>query len=117
MRHPSTQCPRATSVALAATRNPMQTESVEIYSDAINAAGMRHPGRKYPGVLVQGETLYALCQAADFVCLRTASSKLDQEISDELNDLRNKLWSFLTHYKSVLEQHHIPVPFSESPRS
>ena len=95
----------------------MNIESVEIYSNATDTAVIRHPGRKYPGVLVQGDTLYSLCQAADFVCLRTASSRLDKEVADELNDLRSKLWSFLSHYKSVLEEHHIAVPFSETPRS
>lgn len=94
----------------------MHTEPIEIFSDATNAAVLRHPDRKFPGVLVQGDTLYTLCQSADFICAK-AKSKLDEETSDELNQLRNRLWSFLKHYKSVLEEHQIPVPFSEAPRS
>lgn len=94
----------------------MRTERVEIYADTTNAAVLRHPGRKFPGVLVQGDTLYSLCQSADLVCSR-GRSKLDDESFAELNDLRNKLWSLLTHYKSVLEEHHLPVPFNEMPRS
>src|SRR5262245_1747536 len=39
----------------------MHVEQVEIYSDVSNAAVMRHPGRRFPGVLVQGDTLYTLC--------------------------------------------------------
>lgn len=92
----------------------MRRDTVEIYSDATNAAVLRHPDRKFPGVLMQGDTLYTLCQAADFVCLR-AMSKIDDEASAELNDIRNKLWSFLTHYKTVLEENDIPVPFNEVP--
>ena len=42
----------------------MRSESVEIYSDTTNAAVLRHPGKKFPGVLVQGDTLYTMCQAA-----------------------------------------------------
>ncbi len=46
----------------------MHTESVEIYSDATNSAVMRHPGRRFPGVLVQGDTLHSMCVAADEAC-------------------------------------------------
>jgi uncharacterized protein DUF6959 len=94
----------------------VRTELVEIYADTTNAAVLRHPGRNFPGVLVQGDTLYSLCQAADFVCSR-ARSGLDDESFSELNELRNRLWSFLTHYKSVLAEHQVPVPFNEVPRS
>lgn len=94
----------------------MRIEPVEIYADITNAAVLRHPARKFPGVLVQGDTLYSLCQAADFICSR-AKSKLYDETSAELNELRNRLWSFLAHYKSVLEEHQLPVPFNEVPRS
>ena len=38
----------------------VRTELVEIYSDKTNAAVLRHPGRHFPGVLVQGDDLYAL---------------------------------------------------------
>lgn len=94
----------------------MRIEPVEIYADTTNAAVMRHPSRTFPGVLIQGDTLYSLCQAADFVC-SAAKFQLKGETSEELNELRNQLWSFLTHYKSVLETHQLPVPFNEVPRS
>jgi hypothetical protein len=90
----------------------MHTEQVEIYSDATNAAIMRHPGRRFPGVLVQGDTLFSLCRSADMVCAN-ARSKLDSESYLELSELRNHLQEFLTHYKSVLLEHDIPLPFSE----
>ena len=90
----------------------MRTEEVEIYSDATNAAVMRHPGRKFPGVLIQGDTLYSLCQRADFIA-RSLNPSSDE--FEELNDLRNHLWSLLTHYKSVLVEHDYEIPFSEQP--
>ncbi len=39
----------------------MRIENVEIYSDQSNMPVVRHPGRKFPGLLVQGDTLHALC--------------------------------------------------------
>ena len=66
----------------------MQIKDVEIYSDQTNAAVMRHPGRRFPGVLVQGDSLYALCVQADEVCA-SAKGKLDQDSYEEPNELRN----------------------------
>jgi hypothetical protein len=34
----------------------MHVEKVEIYSDKTNSAVLRHPARKFPGVLIQGAT-------------------------------------------------------------
>ena len=90
----------------------MRTAAVEILSDATNAVILRHPNRRFPGVLVQGDTLYSLCTAADASC-RAAQPQLGNEAYEELSDLRNRLWSLLNHYKSVLHEHQLPLPFSE----
>jgi hypothetical protein len=92
----------------------MHVEPVEIYSNASNAAVMRHPGRRSPGVLVQGDTLSSLCSTADRICAN-GQQQLDAHTYVELNDLRNHLWSFLLHYKTVLGEHDIPLPFSDRP--
>jgi hypothetical protein len=84
----------------------MRTEIVEIYSDQTNAAVLRHPGRKFPGVLVQGDTLHSLCRRADDACAG-ARGLVPSDAYDELNDLRNHLWSLLNHYKEVLGEHQI----------
>lgn len=91
----------------------MRTENVEILSDRTNAAVLRHPDRKFPGVLVQGDTLYTLCQRADAACREMGRSSPGFE---EGNDLRNALHSLLSYYKSVLGEHDIPLPFSEQQR-
>ena len=88
----------------------MRLEPVEIYSDETNAAVMRHPGRHFPGVLVQGDTLYGLCQRADTACREIGRGS---PAYDDLNHLRNALWGLLAHYKAVLAEHDLPVPFSE----
>jgi hypothetical protein len=92
----------------------MHTESVEIYSDASNAAVMRHPGRRFPGVLIQGDTLHSLCVSADSACAAARGVMSDDDFQS-LNELRNQLWALLTHYKSVLDEHKIRLPFSETP--
>lgn len=88
----------------------MRTEQVEIYSDASNLAVMRHPGRRFPGVLMQGDTLHVLCTRLDALCA-TARTQLSANDYAELNDLRNGLHDRLNHYKSVLGEHGLPLPF------
>ncbi len=90
----------------------MRSENVEILSDQTNAAIMRHPGRAFPGVLVQGDSLHVLCQQADSACKEVGRG---QPGFDELNNLRNALWSYLNHYKATLLKHGIALPFSDQP--
>jgi len=91
----------------------MRTEVVEVYSDQTNAVVLRHPERKFPGLLLQGDTLYSLCHSADEACGH-AKDALQSDAYAELNELRNRLWSLLNHYKTVLGAHQIPLPFSEA---
>jgi len=90
----------------------MRVEPVEIYSDKTNAAIMRHPGRNFPGVLVQGDTLLLLSNRADWLC-KTLREEIDSEAYGELNHLRNALQGFLTHYKETLLAHEMRLPFPE----
>ena len=46
----------------------MHTELVEVLSDDTNRAILRHPARRFPGVLVQGDSLYSMCKNADRAC-------------------------------------------------
>ena len=88
----------------------MRSESVEILSDETNAAVMRHPDRAFPGILIQGDSLYTLCSRADHACQEVGR---DTPGYGELNYLRNALWSYLNHYKATLMEHGIALPFSE----
>lgn len=88
----------------------MREALTEIYSDKTNAAILRHPDRQYPGLLLQGDTLHILCYKMDL-----AMSKIDRNSAsyEELNEVRNSIWDLKNHYKSVLVEHGIPMPFSE----
>ena len=88
----------------------MRTEPIDIFSDRTSGAVMRHPDRRFPGVLIQGDTLYVMCKGADEACRGADQSS---EGYAKLNNLRNHLWQLLTHYKSVLQEHDLQLPFSE----
>jgi hypothetical protein len=88
----------------------MRTESVDILSDKTNAVIMRHPGRAFPGVLIQGDSLSVLCGQADRLCAEIGRGS---PAFAEANDLRNALRSYLNHYKATLGERGIALPFSE----
>ena len=89
----------------------MRQENVEILSDQTNAAVIRHPDRKFPGILVQGDSLYAMCLRADLACEQVGRGSPGY---NELNDLRNSLWAYLNHYKGVMYEHDIALPFNQT---
>ena len=91
----------------------MRTETVEVYSDQTNAVVLRHPARKFPGILVQGDTLHSMCSRADGACAG-AKGQFQGEAYEELYALREELWSLLNQYKTVLRAHQIPLPFNEA---
>lgn len=87
----------------------MRIETVEIYSDTTNAAVIRHPGRKFPGVLVQGDTLHNLAKQADLICEKIGTGSI---AFDEADDMRKALWALINHYKATLNAHSLKLPFS-----
>jgi hypothetical protein len=90
----------------------MRIDRVEIFSDQTNAAVMRHPDRHFPGVLIQGDNLHSLCRRADDLCQTIGRSS---PAYVEANALRNILQEYLNHYKVVLGEYDIRLPFSEAP--
>jgi len=88
----------------------MRTELVEIFSDATNAAVMRHPGRKFPGMLIQGDSLHNLsCMANNAL----AGAEPGSEHWHDLKELADDLQSRVDFYTQVLRQHGLSLPFSD----
>ncbi len=90
----------------------MRVEQVKIYSDATNQAILRHPGRKFPGVLIQGDTLHNLYLEVDSI-LSKHGKGLSQDGREELKDVRKHLKDLIEHYKAVLREHGMELPFSD----
>ncbi len=86
----------------------MRTELVEIYSDAVNAAIMRHPGRRFPGMLIQGDSLYIFSQNVA-EALACAEPKSDQWYV--LKELAEGLQSRVDLYVEVMREHNLELPF------
>ncbi|RUP11085.1 hypothetical protein [Hyphomicrobium sp.] len=93
----------------------MNKELVEIYSDATNYAVMRHPGRRFPGILIQGDTLYSIVYNAESAKAALGRGDL-KKATEEIDELVEGLRARLDHYKKVLLDHGLPLPFVETPR-
>ena len=89
----------------------MKIEQIEIYSDASNLAVMRHPGRKFPGSLIQGDSLSVLVKEA-----RELHEALKLSGDNDLVALaemhREKLEDRLAVYEKALLEHGISLPYT-----
>ncbi len=89
----------------------MKIESVEIYADASNMAVIKCPDRAYPGVLVQGDTLYTMIASLRYVIAN--GDCLDEEPAGGLLGVAERLEEMLTYYRSVLAVNRIQSPFRD----
>lgn len=89
----------------------MRTMSVEIYSDATNAAVMRHPDRKFPGMLIQGDSLDNMYQMA---LGALSGAEPDSDHWHDLKELVDQLEPRVKLYAKVLKEHGLELPFPES---
>ncbi|WP_371799133.1 hypothetical protein OG963_15045 [Streptomyces sp. NBC_01707] len=95
---------------LTETGHPIERVEAELFTDGGNDAVLRLPGRRFPGVLIQGDTLSVLqadvaelaelCSAGDLEEARNAASLLHAELRAKLE-----------RYTAALEAHEITRPF------
>jgi hypothetical protein len=84
---------------------------VKLLTPPFNYAVVQLPGRKYPGVVFQGDSLSAHCErAAEVARLARGSAAQDQAqwLAEELNEV-------LRSYMAVLTAHSIDLSFACRP--
>ena len=101
---------RATIGHSARVSDPI-AEHAELLTPPGNFAIVQLPGRKFPGVVFQGDSLSALCEQATLVAEQAANSSA----ADDAIDLRDQLNEVLRWYISVVEQRGIRAPFEFRP--
>jgi len=82
---------------------------VTVFSDAINAAVLKLPSRRFPGLLLQGDTLKSLYDLAVEASKSEKSGELIEEIADRIEAL-------CSHYERSLRffNHELPYPESQA---
>lgn len=88
----------------------MERIEAELFTDGGNNAVVRLPGRRFPGVLVQGDSLHIL--RTDVVELVEACDRGDlSDARDAAGLLLSGLDTLLERYAAALDEHEIPRPY------
>ncbi len=84
--------------------------SAKILEVGANGAVVQLPGRTYPGIVMQGDSLSIL--VSDIEELRKNVAKRDEaEVAASLDTIERHLKERLEFYESVLAKHGIPLPY------
>ena len=91
----------------------MKEAQVEMYSEAAGSAIVRIPGRRFPGVVLQGDSLSILhVNAKDLSTRLKELGVQDEELLYAAQELQEQLLGRLLHYQQVLAAHGIELPYS-----
>jgi len=87
----------------------MLKETVDVLSARPGVLVMRHPGRHYPGILVQGDTLKELARLARSIMDTVLTDP--HEAIDGAEYLTSQLEYLVSEYEQALTAHKIELPY------
>lgn len=88
----------------------MERFEAELFTDGGNDAVVRLPGRRFPGVLMQGDSLHIL--RSDLAEVLEACERGDLvEARDSAGLLLANLDALLTRYADALQEHEMSLPY------
>ncbi|MEW1752040.1 DUF6959 family protein [Streptomyces angustmyceticus] len=88
----------------------MERIEAELFTDGGNDAVVRMPGRRVPGVLVQGDSLHILRSDVAEVVEACERGDLDRA-RESAGLLLTDLDALLARYEAALGEHEIPRPY------
>lgn len=91
----------------------MKKIEVELFANICNNVVLRIPGRKFPGVVIQGDSLSILYNLAEEVC-GLAQALQSEELQDAACELAHLLAARLQIYEDVLAEHNIKLPYNRT---
>ena len=83
---------------------------VESFSTVTNAAVIRLPGRQYPGIVIQGDSLKILADSVDDL-RRLVEPLRIPELEDAVTELGQLLNGYRGAYEETLRQNNCPFPY------
>jgi hypothetical protein len=88
----------------------MERKEIEVFSGSVNQAVVRMPGRRFPGSVIQGDSLSMLFGLARKIHADVAGLA-NEELTGNAAELLNLLDARIRHYERVLAQHNIELPY------
>lgn len=89
----------------------MKDEPIEVLNLQPNAAVVRCPGRRYPGIVVQGDTLHSLYLTAAGLSARLREFGASPDDIGDARDIAARLEELVVHYQDVLRARNIGLPY------
>ena len=89
----------------------MKIVSTELLAQHGNCAIIRLPERRFPGVLIQGDSLSRLVEQMRSIEQQVRSLG-ESELSEDINEVRELLEGVLQHYELALKAHEIDLPYT-----
>lgn len=88
----------------------MKTVNMELFTPPGNNAIVRLPGRKYPGIVLQGDSLHVLF---GLICeIRKKTEDLGgRDLLDSVDDLHQQVQQMLDFYEHVCRENGIAIPY------
>ena len=88
----------------------MEQETIKVLGRAVNGWIVQTPGRRYPGVVIQGDLLKSLYNIARELS-RSTQNLEQEEVKDLASEMEELLRSRLLMYETVLKEHGIGLPY------
>lgn len=89
----------------------MKVISTELLAQDGNCAIIRLPERRFPGVLIQGDSLSRLVEQMRSIEEQVRSLG-KSELSEDINEVRELLEGVLQRYELALKAHQIDLPYT-----
>ena len=93
----------------------MPPDTAQILSHIPNSGIVQLPGRRFPGIVMQGDTLWSIFDHARFL-LGEFRRLRDEERYYEILMFAEQLQAQLLHYEETLESHGMELPYEGSVR-
>lgn len=90
----------------------MKKIEAELFSEETNRPVIRIPGRAFPGILLQGDSIAVLHDL--IVDLRKAGGAANEEAARISEQLESLVKGLLQHYETVLREHNLSLPYSRA---
>jgi hypothetical protein len=87
--------------------------AAEMLTPVGNDAVVRLPGRRFPGIVVQGNTLSSLFSSVRMISER-AKHCGDEELLDEAAMLLERFAAMVERYETALTSHGIELPYAKT---
>lgn len=90
-------------------------EAVHLLSSPTNYAVVQLPGRQFPGVVVQGDTLHSIIAQLQNIRQHVEADKKIEALG-ELTDISEQLSMAISRYITTCESNKIELPFQQLPK-